>query len=948
MRAIKVLALLLCCSFAWASGPRWITPRGPIVWYTTDLHYYTDQGPLSTTVDNPTAQALVAAAAAPWGNVVNSTLFLRRGGSLDEDVSAANVTVNASGPVFPTDAGPANYMDKPIAIVFDTDGALIDALLGQGASDPSLCLQNAVSEDVDLILAPNHIGHAVIILNGRCTGVREQQLQMQYQLMRAFGRVLGLGWSQTNDNVFTGTPAPNYQQALHWPIMHPIDIVCGPYTYQCLPYAFQLRPDDIGSVDLLYFHGNIATGDGRTFTYQNAADVDGHVSFPNGQGMQGVNMVVQGVSPATGFTEYWETSSSVTGFFFRADMGNTVTGWLAAPMGIPDAPWEGYYRFGWLPIPANEAYRHFKVTMQPLNPLYTGAYAVGPYQNNVVVPSGQLISQTAFGVGVGTIQENEITSTTAPSNCGTYQAGTEQAPSPVAVTGFWSGRLCGTIRADWSIFSVKAGHVFTVEATAIDEQQRPSAQKVVPVIGLWNASDKTAIPATMGTSLSPFNTISTGTTALSSTMPTARQMRLAISDIRSDVRPDFGFQARIIYADKVTPSQVAAIGGTISIAGIGFRPGAKVTIAGLDAAVQSVTSTSITAMAPPLISANGRQADLTILDPATGGIATIPGALIYAPSANILSVTSLPSSPTKVGSQSSAPFSIRLLTVDGKPVANAAINFTALGNAANLNPCGAPVCASLTDANGMASVSPTPITAGSITLQAATSTAATISVQMLAVAPARLLSAVRITQYVAALSAVSWAPAVMVTQDGSPVVGQPVLWSAQSGAPSFSISSTTTTLGIATSQATTEKLADGAQDALTACAWTNICTPVIAQAVGPSDWFLAITSGGNQVLKASATFAPLVIHVTDRSGHSVAGVVVQIYQTVMAWQPPCSVQGRCPTPPVYLAANTSGVSDEDGLLQVSPAVVTGMAADTHVVAAAGTNGYVATTLSKTP
>ena len=77
-------------------------------------------------------------------------------------------------------------------------------------------------------------------------------MQLQYQLMRAFGRVLGLGWSQTNDNVFTGSPQPTSNQALHWPVMHPIDIICGPYTYQCMPQPFTLRPDDLSALAQLY------------------------------------------------------------------------------------------------------------------------------------------------------------------------------------------------------------------------------------------------------------------------------------------------------------------------------------------------------------------------------------------------------------------------------------------------------------------------------------------------------------------------------------------------------------------------------------------------------------------------------------------------------------------------------------------------------------------------
>ena len=82
---------------------------------------------------------------------------------------------------------------------------------------------------------------------------------MQYQVMRAFGRILGLGWSQTNDNVFTGSPAATPQQAANWPIMHPIDVICGPYTYQCLPNPFTLRTDDISGMALLY---SIAPGTG--------------------------------------------------------------------------------------------------------------------------------------------------------------------------------------------------------------------------------------------------------------------------------------------------------------------------------------------------------------------------------------------------------------------------------------------------------------------------------------------------------------------------------------------------------------------------------------------------------------------------------------------------------------------------------------------------------------
>jgi hypothetical protein len=239
------------------TGPPYFTTAGQnVIWYTDQPRYYTDPGDLSASVNHAAADALVAAAARVW-NVPTARMVLQQGGTLNEPVSGVNVYLQqgvpgSSGLVFPTDVASANYTAKQIAVIYDRDGSVTDLLLGAGASDPSGCRQNGVTESVDLIAPAGLIEHAVLILNGRCTGaVPEQQLQMQYQLERAFGRVLGLGWSQLNDNAFTGTPQPTYAQILHWPIMHPIDIVCGLYTYQCLPQPFTLRDDDVASITQL-------------------------------------------------------------------------------------------------------------------------------------------------------------------------------------------------------------------------------------------------------------------------------------------------------------------------------------------------------------------------------------------------------------------------------------------------------------------------------------------------------------------------------------------------------------------------------------------------------------------------------------------------------------------------------------------------------------------------
>src|SRR6185312_4404099 len=232
---------------------------------------------------------------------------------------------------FPSDIQPSNYATIPIAVLYDSDGSVTDMLLGSGASLPAECRQNAVTEDVDGITTSGTIQHAILILNGRCTGpAPEQQLQLQYQLERAFGRVLGIAWSQTNDNVFTRSPQPTAFQAQHWPIMHPIDIVCGPYTYQCLPSPFTLRDDDVAAISGLYPYfawepfPSPTPAPGKQWTYIQAGKITGHVTFPTGQGMQGVNLVLRRWRGGTSAPEPYDDVSAISGHFFRWNNGNPV------------------------------------------------------------------------------------------------------------------------------------------------------------------------------------------------------------------------------------------------------------------------------------------------------------------------------------------------------------------------------------------------------------------------------------------------------------------------------------------------------------------------------------------------------------------------------------------------------------------------------------------------
>jgi hypothetical protein len=88
--------------------------------------------------------------------------------------------------------------------------------------------------------------------------------------------------------------------------------------------------------------------------------------------------------------------------------------------------------------------------------------------------------------------------------------------------------------------------------------------------------------------------------------------------------------------------------------------------------------------------------------------------------------------------------------------------------------------------------------------------------------------------------------------------------------------------------------------------------------------------------------------VTDAVSHPVAGAVVQVYQTVDAWQLSCPDRGRCPIPPVLASTQYSLISDANGLLTITPQQLVGAAETTNLAAATGTQGFLSLTLEKQP
>ena len=332
---------------------------------------------------------------------------IARAGSLSEDVNGTNVSSIDNTVTLPADTQSGDTA-KPIAIVYDEDGSVINAFFGTGASSAATCQQNGVFTFVDNLTPLGYIAHALVLVNGLCATSATQIAVLQYQLVRAFGQVLGLDWSQTNEEMFSGDQVTSEGLA-GWPIMHPIERLCSASGESCMPNATTLRPDDIAAVNRLYpvTASNLAGFHGKKLTAANTLSVQGTISFRNGQGMQGVNVVLRPMVPGTDLPDVRYTVTAVSGISFHGNAGNAITGLtdsngnVLARFGSDDATLEGFFDLSGVPIPPGETSDTWQLSFEPIDSLYTGSDSVGPYTTGQVTPSGTLPAIALPGLAAG-------------------------------------------------------------------------------------------------------------------------------------------------------------------------------------------------------------------------------------------------------------------------------------------------------------------------------------------------------------------------------------------------------------------------------------------------------------------------------------------------------------------------------------------------------------------
>ena len=965
-RAAIALASLLCWTAAHAGGPRYVAGTSyfdpasigkPIVWANGQLTYYTDLGSLSTSVNQSQANAMVAAAAAVWNAVPTAAVSIASGGSLGEDVNGTNVSSSGNVLTLPADIQSSDTA-KPIAIVYDEDGSVINDFFGAGASSAATCQQNGVFTFVDNLAPAGDIVHALILVNGLCAANTTQIAVLQYQLVRAFGQVLGLDWSQANEEMFANQE-PTSEGLAGWPIMHPIERLCNASGEACVPNATTLRPDDIAALNRLYpvTAANIASFKNKELTAPNTLSVTGTITFRNGQGMQGVNVVLRPMIPGTDLPDIRYTVTTVSGVYFHGNAGNLITGFtdaagnLLARFGSDDTALEGYFDLSGVPIPPGEADDTWQLSFEPINQLYTGSDSVGPYTTGQVVPSGTLpaIALPSLAAGSSVIQNVTIGNSAGDSLSG--DDGMLASPVTVPPSGEWTARLAGYGHLSCLQWWAKANRVFTVEVQALDDSGNNTTTKAQPVIGMWNGTDSiTASPVTW--TPQPYNGAVAGLTTLPVITLADSEVRLGIGDMRGDGRPDYLYRGRILYADSVQPAILPVAGGPIAITGMGFRSNSLVTVNGVNAPVTSVSPTQITAIAPPSAGVTGDIA-VEVKDPQTLGIAIISGSLSYgAQNADTIRTVSAPSGSVAPG----APLAFTVAVSDGEsPAAGATVTFTIQQGSATLA-CGQSSCSVVTAADGAATLAVATNSSAPTTVIASLANGASVTTEFAANSGApSVISALTPNLYLAAGATAQWTPQGLVLTNGVPAVGAAVTWTpVTSGVSAPTTSSLSGSNGIVTQQLAAGPLASGRVVPINACLASSnpgsgsICAQFNVVSVSPATAQLVAIAGVAQNIPSTQSFTPVTLEVTDPAGNPMAGAVVTFYETLNAWTPACSPGAVCLPAPLIEQQTVQLISGSDGAVTLDPLAGSRQAVRLYITAVTGDTSLVNLDLEQYP
>ena len=902
--ALALVLLIVLVELARAGGPQYVAGVSyfnaglagqPITWTGGAITYYTDQGDLSPLLHGPDADTFVAGAFSRWTQIPTAAISATRGGQLAEDVSGANVFLNDHSISVPVDIQPT-ATSKPIAVVYDADGAVTDALIGSGASDD--CFTNAAFGGVDAFTVDGHFAHALVVIDGNCAQTSNSLPDLRYRLVRVLGRVLGLGWSQLNLNVITGTPQPSQDDLAGLPVMHEEDLSsCVPISV-CYPNPDVPKMDDHAALSRLYpvTGANLSQFQGKQIFAANTGRIHGSVKFTDSSGnpaqpMQGVNVVARCLD----CTPAGYAASSVSGFLFSGNAGNAITGYTDARgndyrrFGSTDTTLEGFFDLGGLEVPNGDGTR-YQLSVEALDGNLS--QNVGPYAPWQVLPSGSMQPIVMAVTRGSDLQQDILMNGSAIDTPDPGAPDNFTAPRALPKTGDWAGTLGSYGDDEYFWLNGQTNRTLTVEVTALDDSGQPTVGKLQPVIGMWSLAAPPGTPPPAYTS-SSLNTSSLGLTQLNARLLSTTQFRIGVADLRGDGRPDFRYRARVLYGDSVTPNRVSARGGMpILLTGYGFKTGMTMTVdttasGSTSATLLSISAGELVATTPPM--ADSVQ-NISLTDPATGASSKLTGALTFGAGPNdTIRLVQGANSGTPVGAEAAYPVRVTVSSSDGLTAVNGATVQWSATNGAGLSACnGAATCYAFTDESGQLETRVSIGAVGTTTISAALAPASytppkTVQVSIGGTSSAKDLALFSPKVWVMQGATLDIPLTARLLSTGVPLSGQTLNWSIGIGSGSLnSANSTTDGAGYGRSTLHVSQLAGDVQGTVCVAPGNAPCQTFYVIQVLPSALKLQRVSGSYQTISVGQTFQPITVRATNSATppNPVTGVPVSFQSMI--------------------------------------------------------------------
>jgi len=235
-------------------------------------------GPLSKSQ----ADALVTSAVSLWTNVATASITISRGSDLPSDINSSTYTTYYN-----------HFSDGLNPVIYDTDGSIIDSILGGGASDEVLGFAGSASFGYPTCRYAE--GQAVMSGKLLTAGVISTA-QMSNVITHEIGHLIGLDHTQIDSA--QGLASSNY------PMMYPI-------AYRT---TTTLHEDDVAAVTALYPDTNVNTAYGT---------LTGTFTTAGGSPLLGANIWAQG-TPGT-FSNVSDALGKGTGEFSLKLLPGTYT-----------------------------------------------------------------------------------------------------------------------------------------------------------------------------------------------------------------------------------------------------------------------------------------------------------------------------------------------------------------------------------------------------------------------------------------------------------------------------------------------------------------------------------------------------------------------------------------------------------------------------------------------